>query len=178
MSHSLNRPDAGLPEVDICPICNARFSTLEDYQQHVQSQHPGTIAADAASASTYEETGNYLGLSLIRAPKANHKSIEQIGKPIVQWFKKQGARPEIYNLGTTEFPEGIESIAKTLSIKDEKEEEKVWVLLQFYRDQAHTDEVNAKIIQDKSISALMKEFGGLISQGSNLIMGGFSRLRV
>jgi uncharacterized protein YbaA (DUF1428 family) len=52
------------------------------------------------------------------------------------------------------------------------------VLLQFYKDQAHADEVNAKMMQDESIGALMKEFGGLISQGSNLIMGGFSRLKV
>jgi hypothetical protein len=39
----------------------------------------------------------------------------------VQWFKKHGARPEIYHLSTSEFPEGIESIAKNISIKDEKE---------------------------------------------------------
>lgn len=123
------------------------------------------------------ERGNYLGLSLIRAPKENHNSIEQIGKSIVEWFKKHGARPEIYHLSTSVFPQGIESITKTLSIKDEKKEE-VWVLLQFYRDQAHADEVNAKLMQDESIGAIMKEFGGLISQGSNLIMGGFSRLRV
>jgi uncharacterized protein YbaA (DUF1428 family) len=127
-------------------------------------------------ATEIEETRNYLGLSLIQAPKENHKSIEQIGKPIVQWFRKHGARPEIYNLSTSEFPEGVESIAKILSIKDEKEEE-VWVLLQFYRDQAHADEVTAEMMQDESIGALMKEFGGLISQGSNLIMGGFSRLK-
>lgn len=81
--------------------------------------------------SEIEETGNYLGLSLIRAPKKNHKSIEHLAKPIVQWFKKQGARPEIYHLSTSEFPEGIESIAKTLSTAEDNEE--VWVLLQFYR---------------------------------------------
>jgi hypothetical protein len=38
--------------------------------------------------------------------------------------------------------------------------------------------MNAKMMQDESIGALMKEFRDLISQGSNLIMGGFSRLRV
>jgi uncharacterized protein YbaA (DUF1428 family) len=128
-------------------------------------------------ASEIEEAGNYLGLSLIRTPKKNHKSIEQIGNAIVQWFKKHGARPEIYHLSTSEFPRSIESIAKTLSIKDEKEEE-VWVLLQFYRDQAHADQVNAKMMQDESVGALMKGFGGRISEASNLIMGGFSRLRV
>lgn len=126
--------------------------------------------------SEIEETGNYLGLSLIRAPKKNHKSIEHLAKPIVQWFKKQGTRPEIYHLSTSEFPEGIESIAKTLSTAEDNEE--VWVLLQFYKDQTHADQVTAKMMQDESIGALMKEFGGLISQGSNLIMGGFNRLRV
>ena len=44
-------------------------------------------------ASETDGGGNYLGLSLIRAPKKNHKSIEQIGKAIVQWFEKHGARP-------------------------------------------------------------------------------------
>ena len=127
-------------------------------------------------ATEIEESGNYLGLSLIRAPKEKHKPIEQIGKPIVQWFKKHGARPEIYHLSTSKFPEGIESIAKTLSTAEDNEE--VWVLLQFYRDQTHADQVTAKMMQDESIGALMKEFGGLISQGSNLIMGGFNRLRV
>jgi hypothetical protein len=71
-------------------------------------------------ATEIKGTGNYLGLSLIRAPKDNHKSIEQIGKPIVQWFRKHGARPEIYNLSTSEFPEGVESIAKTLLLKMRK----------------------------------------------------------
>src|SRR3712207_1534822 len=75
--------------------------------------------ANTGSAREIVEGGNYLGLSLIRAPKANHRSIEQIGKPIVQWFKKHGTRPEIYHLSMSEFPQSIESITKTLSIKDE-----------------------------------------------------------
>jgi uncharacterized protein YbaA (DUF1428 family) len=128
-------------------------------------------------ATEIKETGNYLGLSLIRAPKENHTSIEQVGKPIVQWFRKHGTRPEIYNLSTSEFPEGVESIAKILSIKDEKEEE-VWVLLQFYRDKAHADQVTAEMMQDESIGALMKEFDGLVTQGKSMISDGFSRLRV
>lgn len=125
-----------------------------------------------------EETGNYLGLNIIRAPKKNHDPMEQIGKPFVQWFKKHGVRPEIYNLSSTTSevpPEGLESIAKTLSIKDDEE---VWVLLQFYRDRDHADEVTAKMMQDERMGQLIKEFDSLITQGSSLIMGGFSRLRV
>jgi hypothetical protein len=54
------------------------------------------------------------------------------------------------------------------------------MLLQFYRDQDHAEEVTAKMMtmQNESMGQLMKEFDGLVTQGSSLIMGGFSRLRV
>jgi uncharacterized protein YbaA (DUF1428 family) len=128
-----------------------------------------------------EENGNYLGLNFVRAPKKNHDALEQIGKPFAQWLKKHGVRTEIYHLGTTttseqdKAPEGIESIAKKLSIG---EDEELWVQLNYYRDRAHADEVYSKMMQDESVGALMKEFDGLVTQGSSLIMGGFSRLRV
>jgi uncharacterized protein YbaA (DUF1428 family) len=127
-----------------------------------------------------EENGNYLGLNFVRAPKKNHDALEQIGKPFAQWLKKHGVRTEIYYLGTTtseqdKAPEGIESITKKLSIS---EAEELWVQLNYYRDRAHADEVYSKMMQDESVGALMKEFDGLVTQGSSLIMGGFSRLRV
>lgn len=87
--------------------------------------------------------------------------MEQIGKPFVQRFKRHGARPEIYHLSsnsssssttseqeTIAAPEGLESIAKTLSIGDDVE---IWVLLQFHRDQAHADEVHSNMMQDESV---------------------------
>ena len=94
--------------------------------------------------------------------------------------QEAGVRPEIYHLRSTASeqemaPESLESIAKTLSFKDNEE---VWVLLQFYRDRAHADEITVKIMQDESMGHIIKEFDGLITQGSSLIMGGFSRLRV
>jgi hypothetical protein len=84
------------------------------------------------SAAQIETTCSYMDLSFIRAPKKNHDAIEQIGKPFVQWFKKHGVRPEIYHLSSSSStttttseqeaaaaaPEGLESIAKTLSIGD------------------------------------------------------------
>ncbi len=79
----------------------------------------------------------------------------QIGQPFVEWFKKQGVRPEIYYLrGTSNeqknesTPEGLERIADKLSVG---EDEELWVLLQFYRDQAHANEVYSKMMQDESI---------------------------
>lgn len=128
-----------------------------------------------------QENGDYLGLNFIRAPKMNHDAMTQIGQPFVEWFKKQGVRPEIYYLpGTTNAqnestPEGLQRIADKLSVG---EDEELWVLLQFYRDEAHANEVYSKMMQDETIGQLVKKFDGLIVQGSNLIMGGFSRIRV
>jgi uncharacterized protein YbaA (DUF1428 family) len=135
-------------------------------------------ASETKSPITAEiETGSYMDLSFSRAPKKNHDAMAQIGKQFVQWLKKQEVKSEIYHLSSTtseEVPDGVESIAKALSIGDEEED--VWVALQFYRDRAHADEVHAKMMQDESVGALMKEFDGLVIQGKSLITGGFSRL--
>ncbi|MGH9990510.1 MAG: hypothetical protein ACREAS_08750, partial [Nitrososphaera sp.] len=119
-----------------------------------------------------------MGLNYIPALKKNHDSMEQIGKPFVQRFKKHGVRPEIYHLSSNNnssssssttseqetvaaAPEGLESIAKILSIGDHVE---IWVLLQFYRDGIHADKVHSNMMQDESIGALAKEFDGLIAK--------------
>jgi uncharacterized protein YbaA (DUF1428 family) len=52
------------------------------------------------------------------------------------------------------------------------------VSLQFYRDQAHADEVYSKMMQDETCSAIGKEFDALVTQGKGMITDGFSRLRV
>jgi hypothetical protein len=71
-------------------------------------------------------------------------------------------RPEIYYLSGTKTteqnesaPEGLESITKKLSVA---EDEELWVLLQFYRDQAHANEVYSKMMLDESIGQLVKKF--------------------
>jgi uncharacterized protein YbaA (DUF1428 family) len=127
-----------------------------------------------------QETGNYLGLNFIRAPKRNHDSMKQISQPFVEWFKKQGVRTEIYYLNGTvsseqneAAPEGLESITRKLSVGQDEE---LWVLLQFYRNQAHANEIYSKMMQDESIGQLVKKFDGLVTKGSSLIMGGFSQV--
>jgi hypothetical protein len=126
-----------------------------------------TTALDNIESSTEieEETRNYMVLNYIPALKKNHDAMEQIAKPFVQRFKEHGARPEIYHLSsngssssssssttseqeTIAAPERLESIAKSLSIGDDVE---IWVLLQFYRDQAHADEVHSNMMQDECV---------------------------
>jgi uncharacterized protein YbaA (DUF1428 family) len=131
-----------------------------------------------------EETGSYLQLSFSRAPKKNQEALAQLGKRWVQWLNKHGVSSKIYYLNSNSTtttseqvppPQGIESIAKILSVSDD---EMLGVSLQFYRDQAHADEVYSKMMQDETCGAIGKEFDGLVTQGKGMITDGFSRLRM
>ncbi|HEY6757221.1 MAG TPA: hypothetical protein VI037_07515 [Nitrososphaera sp.] len=135
------------------------------------------------STMEVEETGSYLQLSFSRAPKKNQESLAQLGKRWMQWLDKHGVSSKIYYLNSStsttttseEVPEGLESIAKILSVGDD---EMLGVSLQFYRDKAHADEVYLKMMQDETCGAIGKEFNGLVTPGKGMITDGFSRLRV
>jgi len=47
----------------------------------------------------------------------------------------------------------------------------------YYKDRNHRDKTYAKMMKEKSHEALGKEFFGLITKGSSLVTGGFSRLK-
>jgi uncharacterized protein YbaA (DUF1428 family) len=137
-----------------------------------------------------EATGSYLQLLLYRVPKKNHDAIVQNLKQSVPWFNEHGVRIEYFQLGTTETQavvdsakqsgmqgmDSIESIAKTISAGEDDEEE-VWIEQHYFRDHKHCEDVNAKMMQDKSFEPLLKEFSGLITKGTSLIIGGFRRLK-
>jgi uncharacterized protein YbaA (DUF1428 family) len=133
-----------------------------------------------------EETGSYLQLSFSRAQKKNQEALAQLGKRWVQWLNKHGVSSKIYYLNNNsssstttseqrEVPEGLESIAKILSVSDD---EMLGVSLQFYRDQAHADQVYSKMMQDETCGTIAKEFDSLVTQGKSMVTDGFSRLRV
>jgi large subunit ribosomal protein L17 len=137
-----------------------------------------------STTETEEETESYLQISFSRAPKKNHDALAQLGKRFVQWLKKYGVSSKIYYLNNSSsttttngevHPEGLESIAKILSISDDEE---LGVSLQFYRDQAHADQVRSKMMQDETFGAIAKEFDGLVSKGKSMITDGFSPLRM
>jgi len=135
-----------------------------------------------------EETGSYLQLSFSRAPKKNQEALAQLGKRWVQWLNKHGVSSKIYYLNSSSTtttttttseqvspPQGIESIAKILSVSDD---EILGASLQFYRDQAHADEVYSKMMQDETCGAIMKQFNSLVTPGKSMITDGFSLPRV
>jgi uncharacterized protein YbaA (DUF1428 family) len=69
--------------------------------------------------------------------------------------------------------EAMESIARTLSVGGDED---IWMELQYFRDHSHCKDVYAKMMHDKSLEPLGKEFFSLITQGKSLVTGGFSRL--
>ena len=129
------------------------------------------------------DAGGYLAAYFYRVPKKNHNAISQNLKKFIPWFVSNGVRLEYYHLAGKDTQETIESanasgmfimvnITKTLAAEDED----IWMELQYFRDQNHSKEVYAKMMSDKSLEPLGKEFMGLISQGGNLITGIFNRL--
>jgi uncharacterized protein YbaA (DUF1428 family) len=130
------------------------------------------------STTEIETTGSYVQLYIYRVPKKNHDAMVQLDKQIMPWFNKHGGSMEFFQLSNSETIEGLESIAKTLSIAEDDEEE-VWVELNHFRDRKHFDDIFAKMLQDENAAPLFKQFENLISQGkSRMITGGFSRLKV
>jgi len=132
-------------------------------------------------AKETEETGNYLQISFSRAPKKNQEPLAQLGKRWLQWLNEHEVSSKIYyldNSGTKSsegIPEGVQSIAKVLSVSDD---EMLGVSLQFYRDQAHTNEVFAKVMEDETCGAIGKQFDSLVTRAKGMITDGFSRLRI
>jgi len=126
--------------------------------------------------SATQELGSHLEAFFYRVPKKNHDAVVMNLKKFVPWFKENGVRIEYYQFaGSQTAMEGFESVDKTLSVA---EDEDIWVELQYYRDRKHCEDIFAKMMQDKSLEPLGKEFFGLVSQGKSLVTGGFSRLRV
>ena len=140
------------------------------------------------SSMEIEKTRNYLQHFIYRVPKKNHDAIVQNLKQFIPWFEKQGARVEYYQLGRSETDAAIESAKQSgMDVMDsidkalftaatEVEEEEVWIEQQYFRDYEHCKDVYSKMMQDKSLEPLGKEFFGLITQGKILIIGGFNRL--
>ena len=68
-----------------------------------------------------------------------------------------------------------DNIANILSTTEDHEEALMEV--EYLGDHKHCEEVYSKMMQDKSIEPLRKEFFGLVTQRKRLITSGFSPLR-
>jgi uncharacterized protein YbaA (DUF1428 family) len=118
------------------------------------------------------ERGSLIRLFVWRMPKKNHTGLIELGKSAKQLFENIGVRQEIFQLeGHPNLQEqhemaekmGFTNIAKTLSAKNDEE---VWLELQFYRDKKHLDDASAKMQKDENAGDIGKQFMSLISPGS------------
>ena len=116
------------------------------------------------------EIGNIIRFSVWRIPKTNHEELMQLEKPIREFFKNAGVIQEIFHLkvGSDEQDKmaeqmGMTNIAKTIAAKQDEE---VWLELQFYRDQKHLDDLVAEVQKNENALKIGKQFMDLLTPGS------------
>jgi uncharacterized protein YbaA (DUF1428 family) len=121
-----------------------------------------------------KDIGNQVQLFVYRIPKKNHEAMLMLQKQFNNILMNHGTlHVEVFQLTNTETYEGCVNIGNTVSAN---EDEEIWVELQSHRDLKQMDEVTSQVMKDESCGPLMKQFEELITTGSSLIMGKFSRL--
>ena len=105
----------------------------------------------------------------------------QLEKPIREFFKNAGVIQEIFQLkvGSDEQDKmaeqmGMTNIAKTIAAKQDEE---VWLELQFYRDQKHLDDLVAEVQKNENALKIGKQFMDLLTPGS-CIEGWFDHVNI
>jgi len=126
-----------------------------------------------------KEIGNQVQLFIWRIPKKNHDAMVKIQKQFNDLLIRHGVlRMEIFQLTNTEAYDGCINIATTMS---DNQDEEIWIELQSHRDLKQMNEVMSEAMKDEDMSAegpLVKQFMNLVTPGSGMIMGKFTRLRI
>jgi uncharacterized protein YbaA (DUF1428 family) len=126
-----------------------------------------------------KEVGNQVQLFIWRIPKKHHDTMVKLQKQFNDINFKHGAlRVEVFQLTNTDTYDGCINIFNTVSANQDEE---IWVELQSYRDLRQMDEVTSEVMKDENMreeGPLVKQFMDLLSPGSGMIMGKFTRLRI
>jgi uncharacterized protein YbaA (DUF1428 family) len=126
-----------------------------------------------------KEIGNQVQLFIWRIPKKNHDAMVKLQKQFNDLLIRHGVLSmEIFQLTNTEAYDGCINIATTMSANQDEE---IWIELQSHRDLKQMNEVMSEAMKDEDMSAvgpLVKQFMNLVTPGSGMIMGKFTRLRI
>jgi uncharacterized protein YbaA (DUF1428 family) len=126
-----------------------------------------------------EEIGNQAQLFIWRLPKKHHDTMVKLQKQFNDINIRHGAlRVEVFQLTNTDTYDGCTNIFNTVSANQDEE---IWVELQSHRDIKQMDEVTSEVMKDESMreeGPLVKQFMDLVTPGSGMIMGKFTRLRI
>ena len=119
-------------------------------------------------------SSSQVAIFLYRAPKENHDALVKVNKHSHNFFMKHGVlKFEVFNLNARKNMMEFVNIAKTISAGDNEE---VWMEIQSYRDIKHVQEFMKAIEGDKSGDEMYAEFMRLITPGSIVTFGDFSKL--
>jgi len=99
--------------------------------------------------------------------------VRQIITKSLDFFRNEGVRYDYFKLGSRENIPGFTNITKTISATPREE---VWMDLIYYRDRNHRDQFVANMSNNKECQAGYEEFTKLITPGSEIINGEFSRM--
>ncbi len=130
----------------------------------------------SSTNTSSNQTGSrgHIEIFLYRAPKKNHEGMLEVNRQSLDFFIKHGASSfEVFSLTSRENMMEFVNLSKTISASDDEE---VWLEIQSYRDSEHVKEFTASIEGDKSLEPLYKRFMELITTGSEVSFGGFSKL--
>ena len=123
---------------------------------------------------TSSKSTSQVAIFLYRAPKENHDALVKVNRHSHDFFMKHGVlKFEVYNLNAREDMMEFVNLAKIISASDNED---VWMEIQSYRDINHVQEFIKAMEGDKSGDEMYNEFMKLITPGSIVTFGDFSKL--
>ena len=126
------------------------------------------------SSTNQKDSQGQVAIFLYRAPKKNHDALVKINKHSHDFFMKHGVlKFEVFNLYSRENMMDFVNLSNTISANDDED---VWLEIQSYRDANHVQEFMKAMEGDKSGDEMYKEFIELITPGSIVTFGDFSKL--
>ncbi len=119
------------------------------------------------------ESSNHMVLFIYRVPKKNTDSLVNIGQQVMELFRKDGVKTDVFKLSGTDDAMGLTNISKTIYAN---EDEEVWVELHNYKDNKHLQEVTEKMKNDKNAIAIGQQVMSLITPNSMRAFGILNRI--
>lgn len=122
------------------------------------------------TTATNSEIGSHVRLYLYRLPTKNHDAMVNLSNQFAEIFKNHRCYARSFQVESLEKSENFSNVAYALSCKQDEE---VWLDLEFTEDIKHRHEVDSKIQNEENAGVLMNRFLELIVQGSRPIKSDF-----
>ena len=120
-----------------------------------------------------EKNGKYVEFMISRSPKKNHEALLHLETKSADMFRRWGVSYDLFLLSNTSSWEGFTNISKIVSAS---EDEEVWVSMFSYKGKKDRDDFVTKMSDNKECQEGYEEYTKLITPGSQIIAGEFSRL--